>query len=186
MSISLEQVRAWGMRDGGRAVAFAKEPEPDHGLEVVQLPAQAMGHPDPGEPGSSARRLCSDWDSTIEGVYVGPRDLPLGGRISPEAAKSARESEDAWDIYWDSFELTLRRANVVLLATYFDHPVENTHIRSLYVVDNDRFPIWNGKRLKGFVEGGDTLIEETYVQDAYLPQKPSLAERLRKLFRKTS
>jgi len=187
VSVSPEDARAWGKRDAQRAIELSRETVDDElaGIEVVSLPARAMGWPDPGGPGSSARRLCSDWEDTTEdGIYIGPEDLPIAGRISPEAAKAARSGEAVWGAYWDAFELEFRRANVALVLTYFDHPYEHTHIRSMYVVDNDRFPVWNGEELMGFQEDGDSLIEETYVQDAYLPEKKSVGERLRYFFRR--
>lgn len=180
---NVEQAVAWGKRDGERAVALAKE-EWDSEIEVVRFPADAMGLPDPGEPGTTARRLCSDWDDTTdEGIYVGPRDLPIGGRISKEAGETARSADHVWDAYWDAFELTLRRANVALLLTYFDTE-ERSHLRSLYVVDNDRFPVWNGKNLMGYTEDGDTLIEETHVQIAYLPEKRTIRDKVRGIVRR--
>jgi hypothetical protein len=188
MSVSVKDARAWGKRDGQRAVELARETEDDDELaviETVSLSARVMGWPDPGRPGSVARRLCSDWDDTTEeGIYVGPEDLPIAGRISSEAAKAAKSGGPAWDGYWDALELELRRANVALLVTYFDHPYEHTHIRSLYVVDNDRFPIWNGKELVGFAEDGSNLIEEICVQEAYLPVKKGIGERLCQLFQR--
>lgn len=184
--MSVEDAKAWGKRDAQRAIELARETDDElAGIEVVSFPARSMGWPDPGRPGSPARRLCSDWDDTTEeGIYAGPEDLPIAGRISSEAAKAARSGGAAWDAYWDALELELRRANVALLVTYFDHPYERTHIRSMYVVDNDRFPVWNGKELMGFQEDEDTLIEETYVQEAYLPEKKSIGERLRQFFRR--
>lgn len=180
---NVEQAVACGRRDGARAVDLAKE-EWDSELEVARLPAHVMGLPDPGEPGTVARRLCSDWDDTTDqGIYVGPRDLPIGGRISNEAGKAARSADHVWDAYWDAFELTLRRANVALLLTYFDTE-ERSHLRSLYVVDNDRFPVWNGKNLTGYTEDGDTLIEETCVQIAYLPETRRIRDKIRGVFRR--
>jgi|GEM_PF-2700476 len=181
--VTASKAREWGKRDGTKAVALAKEEAPPGpGIEIVNL-APLLGCPDAGEPGSPARRLCSQWEYVNQGIYFGP-DVPLNALISKEAQYCFQASDPLAQTYWDAVELELRRADVQLLATYYIHLYENTEIRSLYVVDLDRFPVWNGKNIEGATEDGDIIIDETFVQKAYLPEKPGTLKRLGGLLRR--
>ena len=188
VKVTADKARKWGKRDGSKTVELAKEealPELD-GIEVVGPEfARALGVPHPDEPGSPARRLCSHWDYVTQGINFAPSDIPLNGLISKEAGYCYRASEGLADVYWDALELELRRSNVQLLSTYYVEPYENTYIYSLYVVDLDRFPVWNGKNIEGINEEGGFVIEETFVQMAYMPEKPGIKGRLERVFRRS-
>lgn len=188
IEVTADKARKWGKRDGSSAVELAKEEVSSEleGIEIVGPEfARALGVPHPDEPGSPARRLCSQWDYVTQGINFAPTDIPLNGLISKEAGHCYRASEEVADVYWDAVELELRRSNVQLLSTYYVEPYENTYIYSLYVVDLDRFPVWNGKNIEGINEEGNFVIEETFVQMAYMPEKPGIKDRLGSVFRRS-
>lgn len=188
IKVTGDKAREWGKRDGSKAVELAKDEASSEleGIEVVGPRfARALGVPHPDEPGSPARRLCSQWDYVTQGINFAPTDIPLNGLISKEAGYCYRASEGLADIYWDALELELRRSNVQLLPTYYVEPYENTYIYSLYVVDLDRFPVWNGKNIEGINEEGGFVIEETFVQMAYMAEKPGIKDRLGSVFRRS-
>jgi hypothetical protein len=188
VKVTADKAREWGKRDGSKAVELAKEEASSEleGIEVVGPEfARALGVPHPDEPGSPARRLCSQWDYVTQGISFAPTDIPLNGLISKEAGYCYRASEGVADVYWDALELELRRSNVQLLPTYYVEPYENTYIYSLYVIDLDRFPVWNGKNIEGINEEGSFVVEETCVQMAYMPEKPGIKGRLGSVFRRS-
>lgn len=188
VEVTADEAREWGKQDGSKAVALAKEEASSEfdGIETLGPGfSRALGVPHPDEPGSPARRLCSQWDYVTQGISFAPTDVPLNGLISKEAGRCYRASEEVADVYWDAVELELRRSNVQLLSTYYVEPYENTYIYSLYVVDLDRFPVWNGKNIEGLNEEGNFVIEETFVQMAYMPEKPGIKGRLGSFFRRS-
>ena len=85
--------------------------------------------PDPGRPGSPARRLVSGWRG--------------GGHIAAGVSEEARRAEEAggevWAAYGAAFDAGLSDANVTLIPTWYSDE-RDLIIRGLYVVDRNRFP----------------------------------------------
>jgi hypothetical protein len=174
------EARDVAKRDAERAIALARQEPDEFERNVVSFPW--YGEPEPDNPNQTARVLCSDReDLDSRGIYLGPDPHSVFDRISPETAKVHEAGEELWDLWWDTFELALRRANVALLITYFDTD-QNDRLYSLYVVDNNRFPEAATEGIHGVEEDGQFMIDELDIQRAYRAEQPSLRERLRKRF----
>lgn len=170
-SVSLQEGRDLGRRDATRAIALAREPDQHPLVKVGRMSPRVTGMPFAGEDGSAARRVGGFWkymQSTAQGLWYEPphEDVPLAATLSRGAADAFRDGQI--DVYWDAFDLECRRAEVNLFKTYWRPDSDNAYvIRSLYVSDAARFPVFAGRKLPQIVEDGETYFDELWAQEVY-------------------
>ncbi len=127
-AVTADEARSAGRRDAERAVALARE-EPD-GTDVgEESSTDLLDEPDPGRPGSPARRLVSGWRD--EGH--------IAAGISEEARRAEEVGGEVWAAYGAALDGMLSDTNVTLIPTWYSDKRDRI-VRGLYVVDRNRFP----------------------------------------------
>jgi hypothetical protein len=165
--MTADEARSAGRRDAARAVALARE-QPD-GTEAVageEPRTDLFAEPDPGRPGSPARRLVSGWR--------GGGHIAAG--VSEEAHRAEEAGDEVWAAYGAAFDAGLSDANVTLIPTWYSDERDRI-IRGLYVVDRNRFPeAAAGMRTKA--EDGIDYTWEGDVQRAFRAPRRGFLDRL--------
>lgn len=166
--MTADEARLAGRRDAERAVALARE-EPD----ATEAPAREeprtdlFAEPDPGRPGSPARRLVSGWR--------GQGHIAAG--VSEEARRAEEAGDEVWAAYGAALDAGLRDANVTLIPTW--HSDERDRIiRGLYVVDRNRFPE-AAPGMRTMTEDGIDYTWEGDVQRTFRPSRRGFLDRLK-------
>ena len=166
--MTADEARLAGRRDAERAVALARE-EPD-GAEAPareEPRTDLFAEPDPGRPGSPARRLVSGWR--------GEGHIAAG--VSEEARRAEEAGDEVWAAYGAALDAGLRDANVTLIPTW--HSDERDRIiRGLYVVDRNRFPE-AAPGMRTMTEDGIDYTWEGDVQRAFRPPRRGFLDRLK-------
>ena len=166
--MTADEARSAGRRDAERAVALARE-EPD-GPEAAapeEPRTDLFGEPDPGRPGSPARRLVSGW--------AGQGHIAAG--LSEEAHRASEAGDEAWAAYGAALDAGLSDANVTLIPTWYSDERDRI-IRGLYVVDRNRFPeAAAGMRM--MTEDGVDYTWEGDVQRAFRAPRRGFLDRLK-------
>jgi hypothetical protein len=165
--MTTDEARVAGRRDAERTVALARE-EPEGEAGALDAPsAELFGELDPGRPGSPARRLVSDW--------AGEGHIAAG--LSEEAQRAQDAGGEVWAAYGAALDAALNDANVTLIPTWYSDERDRI-VRSLYVVDRNRFPdAATGMRMRS--EDGVDYTWEGDVQRAFRAPRRSLRDRLK-------
>src|SRR3954453_3485262 len=166
--MTADQAGSAGRRDAERAVALARE-EPD-GPEAPapeEPCTDLFAEPDPGRPGSPARRLVSGWR--------GEGHIAAG--LSEEARRAEEAGEEVWAAYGAALDAGLRDANVTLIPTWYSDERDRI-IRGLYVVERTRSPeAAAGMRM--MTEDGVDYTWEGDVQRAFRGPRRGFLDRLK-------
>jgi hypothetical protein len=166
--MTADEARSAGRRDAERAVALARE-EPDGTEEAAREEprTELFADPDPGRPGSPARRLASGWR--------GEGHVAAG--LSEEAHRAEEAGGEVWAAYGAALDAGLRDANVTLIPTWYSDE-RDWIVRGLYVVDRNRFPdAVTGMRTK--TEDGIEYTFEGDVQRAFSAPRRGFLDRLK-------
>ena len=166
--MTADEARLAGRRDAERAVALARE-EPD-GTEAPapeEPRTDLFAEPDPGRPGSPARRLVSGWR--------GEGHIAAG--VSEEARLAAEAGDEVWAAYGAALDAGLRDANVTLIPTWHSDDRDRI-IRGLYVVDRNRFPE-AASGMRTMTENGIDYTWEGDVQRAFRARRRGFLDRLK-------
>ncbi len=164
--MTADEARSAGRRDAERAVALARE-EPDETETTAREEPRAdlFAGPDPGRPGSVARRLVSGWRGTGH----------IAAGVSEEAQRAEEAGGEVWAAYGAALDAGLSDANVTLIPTWYSDERDRI-IRGLYVVDRNRFPdAAAGMRTK--TEDGIDYTFEGDVQRAFRAPRRGLLTR---------
>jgi hypothetical protein len=165
--MTADEARSAGRRDAERAVALARE-EPD-GTEPAREEArpELFAEPDPGRPGSPARRLVSGWR--------GEGHIAAG--VSEEAHRAAEAGAEVWAAYGAALDAGLSDANVTLIPTWYSDE-RDWIIRGLYVVDRNRFRE-AATGMRTMTEDGIDYTWEGDVQRAFRAPRQGFLDRLK-------
>jgi hypothetical protein len=164
-AVTPDEARDAGRRDAQQAVALARE-EPD-GTEREGPSADLTTEPDPGRPGSPARRLVSGWRD--EGH--------VAAGISEEARRAEEAGGEVWAAYGSALDARLSEANVTLIPTWYSDERDRI-ARGLYVVDRNRFPK-AAAGMRTMTQDGIDYTWEGDVQRAFTAPRRGFLERLR-------
>jgi hypothetical protein len=161
--MTADEARSAGRRDAERAVALAREepaaPEEPH--------TDLFAKPDPGRPGSPARRLVSGWR--------GGGHIAAG--VSEDAHRAEEVGDEVWSAYGAAFDAGLTGANVTLIPTWYSDERDRI-VRGLYVVDRNRFPE-AAAGMRTMTEDGIEYTWEGDVQRAFRAPRRGFLHRLK-------
>jgi hypothetical protein len=166
--MTTDEARSAGRRDAERAVALAQEEPDGAGAGAPEEPrTDLFAELDPGRAGSPARRLVTGW--------AGEGHIAAG--LSEEAHRAEEAGGEVWAAYGAALDAALGDANVTLIPTW--HSDERDRIvRSLYIVDRNRFPeAAPGMRM--MTEDGVDYTWEGDVQRAFKAPRRGLFDRLK-------
>jgi hypothetical protein len=166
--MTADEARSAGRRDAERAVALAREePDPTEVAAAEEPDPDLFAAPDPGRPGSPARRLHSGWRGA--------------GHVAAGLSEEARRAEEAggqvWAAYGAALDAGLRDANVTLLPTWYSDERDQI-VRGLYVVDRNRFPD-AATGMRTMTQDGIDYTWEGDAQRAFRAPRRGLLDRLR-------
>jgi hypothetical protein len=166
--MTADEARSAGRRDAERAVALARE-EPDEAEAAPREEPRTdlFAEPDPGRPGSPARRLVSGWGG---GAHI-------AAGVSEEARRAEEAGDEVWAAYGAAFDAGLSDANVTLIPTW-SRDESDRIIRGLYVVDRNRFPE-AAAGMRTMTEGGVEYAWEGDVQRAFRAPRRGFLDRLK-------
>lgn len=170
--MTADEARLAGRRDAERAVALAREePEETEASAPSEAPTESptdlFAEPDPGRPGSPARRLVSGWQ--------GAGHIAAG--VSEEARRAAEAGDEVWAAYGSALDAVLSDANVTLIPTWYSDQRDRI-VRGLYVVDRNRFPE-PAAGMRMMTEDGIDYTWEGDVQRAFRAPRQGLLRRLK-------
>jgi hypothetical protein len=166
--MTVEEARSAGRRDAERAVALAREePDPTEATAAEEPKTDLFAAPDPGRPGSPARRLLSGWR--------GAGHVATG--LSDEARRAEQAGGEVWAAYGAALDAGLRDANVTLLPTWYSDERDQT-VRGLYVVDRNRFPD-AATGMRTMTQDGIDYTWEGDAQRAFRAPRRGLLDRLK-------
>jgi hypothetical protein len=166
--MTADEARSAGRRDAERAVALAREePDPTEAAPREEPRTDLFADPDPGRPGSPARRLVSGWSD--EGH--------IAAGVSAEASRAEEAGDEVWAAYGAAFDTGLSDANVTLIPTWYSDERDRI-IRGLYVVDRSRFPD-AAAGMRTMTEGGIEYTWEGDVQRAFRAPRRGFLDRLK-------
>lgn len=166
--MTAEEARSAGRRDAERAVALAREePNEAEAGAPEETPTDLFAQPDPGRPGSPARRLVSGWR--------GAGHVAAG--VSEDAQRAAEAGDQIWAAYGSALDTGLSDANVTLIPTWYSDERDRI-VRGLYVVDRNRFPE-PAAGMRMMTEDGIEYTWEGDVQRAFRAPRRGLLDRLK-------
>jgi hypothetical protein len=166
--VTPEEARQAARDDARRAISLARETKGSvEEAKPKELTEDLLGGPDPGGPGSTARRLVSDWR---EGLHI-------AAGISDGSRRAHEAGGEVWKAYGAALDEALEEANVTLVPTWRSAE-DDRIVRSLYVIDRNRFPeAVSGVRTR--TEEGIEYTWEGDVQRAFGAPRRGLLARLR-------
>lgn len=166
--MTADEARAAGRRDAERAVALAREePDETEAAAPEEPSTELFAQPDPGRPGSPARRLVSGG--------MGARHVAAG--VSEDAQRAAEAGDEVWAAYGAALDAGLSDANVTLIPTWYSDERDRI-VRGLYVVDRNRFPE-PAAGMRMMTEDGIDYTWEGDVQRAFRAPRRGLLDRLK-------
>jgi hypothetical protein len=166
--MTADEARSTGRRDAERAVALAREEPVGTEAAAHEEPrTDLFAEPDPGRPGSPARRLVSGWR--------GEGHIAAG--VSEEAHRAEQAGGEVWAAYGAAFDAGLSDANVTLIPTWYSDERDRI-IQGLYVVDRNRFPE-AAAGMRTMTEDGIDYTWEGDVQRAFRASRRGFLDRLK-------
>lgn len=191
----MKKARQWGREDAKDAIILARESPTELDKNTFDLEVLGVEYAS-DRAGKPARRLVSGWDVIDEAMESGGEawaaipvleERPVAARLPGGEKAWEAGGQEALEAFGDAFYAELEAADVLPIDTYHypDHiqDLEGTPVISIYVVDRRRFTEFHQEHSLGTEFDGNWVLAEENVQKIYSEPKPSLRERLARVFK---